>query len=81
MSINEVVARVGAILGRSLPILPEPSRLRPTHSEVGLLVADNQQAAALFGWRPTVSLEEGLRTTLDWIAQHLSLYKAEHYNL
>ena len=81
VSINEVVARVSAILGCSLPILPESSRLRPVHSEVGLFLADNRKAAALFGWRPTVSLEEGLRTTLDWVAQHLSLYKAEHYNL
>jgi dTDP-glucose 4,6-dehydratase len=81
VSINEIVTRVGAILGRSLPILLEPSRLRPVHSEVGLLVADNQKAAALFGWRPTVSLEEGLRKTIDWIARHLSLYKTEHYNL
>lgn len=80
VSITEVVERVGALLGRSLPILSEPSRLRPVHSEVGLLVADNHKAAALCGWRPTVSLEEGLRKTLDWIAWHLSSYQAERYN-
>lgn len=81
VTISEVVDHVGTILGRSLPILSEPSRLRPAHSEVGLLVADNQKAAALLGWRPTVPLEEGLRKTIDWVGQHLSLYKAEMYNL
>jgi NAD dependent epimerase/dehydratase len=80
VSINEVVTRVGAILGRSLPILSEPSRLRPVHSEVGVLAADNHKAATLLGWQPTVSLEEGLRKTLDWIDRHLSSYKAERYH-
>jgi len=80
VSITEVVTRVGALLGRSLPISSEPNRLRPVHSEVGLLVADNHKAAALCGWRPTISLEEGLRKTLDWIARHLSLYQAERYH-
>ncbi len=78
--ISDIVAQVGAILGRPLSILPEPNRLRPTHSEVRLLVADNHKAATLLGWQPTVSLEEGLRKTLDWIAQHLSSYKAERYH-
>jgi len=78
--ISDIVAQVGAILGRPLPILPEPSRLRPVDSEVGLLVADHHKAATLLGWRPTVPLEEGLRKTVDWIAKHLSSYRAERYN-
>jgi nucleoside-diphosphate-sugar epimerase len=43
-----------------LPIVSDEQRLRPAGSEVQRLWADNRKAAALIGWRPQVSLDEGL---------------------
>ena len=42
--------------------------LRPADSEVERLVADGGRRSAL-GWEPEVDLDEGLQTTIDWIAR------------
>lgn len=36
-------------------------------AEIAKLLCNNQKAAALFGWRPEVPLEEGLRRTREWL--------------
>lgn len=54
----------------------EPARLRPPRSEVQRLLSDNTLAGKLLGWRPVVSLENGLRQTIQWIATHPADYQA-----
>ena len=36
-------------------------------------------ARELSGWEPRVSLEEGLRATIDWISDHASLFRPREY--
>lgn len=48
---------------------------RPANSEVGKLVSDNGKARRLMGWSPAVSVDEGLRATIDFIAGHRHLYR------
>jgi NAD dependent epimerase/dehydratase len=80
-SIDEVVARVAEIVERPLDVVGAPGRLRPPSSEVQRLVCDAGKAHAMLGWRPAVGLAEGLRRTVDWIEDSLSLYKPSIYNV
>jgi hypothetical protein len=55
------------------------TRVRPTRSEVQRLRSDNSLAATLLGWTPQVSLEDGLRRTIEWISGHLERLQVGEY--
>jgi dTDP-glucose 4,6-dehydratase len=57
----------------------DAQRLRPEHSEVMRLLSDNRLALDVLGWSPEVSLEEGLRKTMAWIAAHIDSYRPGVY--
>ena len=46
----------------------DKDRMRPF--DVQKLLGDNRKAERLFGWQPTVSIEEGLSRTIDWVKQN-----------
>jgi dTDP-glucose 4,6-dehydratase len=81
ISIGELAQKILSIVGRDLPIVTEEQRLRPTGSEVLRLWADNRKAAELIGWRPQVSLDEGLARTVEWIRQNLGRYRPGVYEV
>lgn len=81
VSVAELIERVGAILGRTLPVEREERRVRPERSEVMRLICDNRKAHSLIGWRPTVDLDAGLRRVVDYVSEHPGEYKPEVYNL
>jgi dTDP-glucose 4,6-dehydratase len=57
----------------------DEQRLRPEKSEVTRLLADASKAKRLAGWEARVPIDEGLRRTVDWIRQHIDLYRPEDY--
>ena len=69
------------LLGVKVPVVQERGRVRPERSEVRLLLCDNRKARRLLGWKPRVSLEEGLVHTIDYLRGHLKSYKPGHYNI
>ena len=52
----------------------DAQRVRPEGSEVERLLADNTLARELLGWKPMVTLEDGLRRTIEWVKQHREGY-------
>ena len=81
VTVGELAERVLSLLGRRLPVTAAEERLRPERSEVFTLICDNRKAAEMLGWRPSVSLDDGLRAVIDWVREHPALYKAEAYNV
>lgn len=79
ITVGELCQKIFAILGKSPKIIVEERRKRPKKSEVMVLQASNQKARQLLGWQPKVSLDEGLRITIEWIAEHLDLYRPDEY--
>ncbi len=79
VSIREIVAKVGAIVGRELEVEGDSQRLRPAKSEVSRLRSDSSKAQRLAGWRAEVSLDDGLRRTAEWVREHIDLYRPREY--
>jgi dTDP-glucose 4,6-dehydratase len=67
IAIGEVAQRIIALCGRPARVEQEPQRLRPEGSEVNRLWSNNAKAKTLLGWTPKVSLDEGLRRTIEWV--------------
>jgi nucleoside-diphosphate-sugar epimerase len=78
-SVADVVEVVGEVLGRTLEVEVEDTRLRPPASEVDRLVCDPSLAGELFQWRATTTLEEGLATTATWFADRLDRTRVGEY--
>lgn len=79
ISIGDLVKRIEVIAGQTIRVDTEDSRIRPAGSEVDRLLADNSQARKVLGWEPSVSLDDGLKKTFDWIREHLSEYRSGAY--
>jgi dTDP-glucose 4,6-dehydratase len=74
VSIGELAELIFSLLGRQLEIATETERVRPKDSEVDRLCSDPSLAAEVLGWKPEVSLEDGLRRSIDWMREHLTSY-------
>lgn len=64
-SVVEVARLVLQVLGKNCPVIENRERDRPGHSEILELIADTRRAREVLGWQPAVSLEQGLRRTLE----------------
>jgi NAD dependent epimerase/dehydratase len=84
ISVGDLCARIADLMEvRDLRIVQDEARLRPAASEVERLRCDVRKLAAATGYAPTVSLDEGLRRTIDWFRrpENLQGYKAWLYNV
>ena len=80
VTIGQVTETILRILNKpNLPIRQDPTRLRPTNSEVLRLLSDNRKAKEHLNWTPTIELEEGLTRTIAWISDHLDRYRIGTY--
>ena len=81
ISIGDLAKRIMTLVGRDLPISTATERLRPTGSEVQRLCSANEKARRLTGWKPEVSLDEGLRETIEWVRGASHYYDPERYRI
>lgn len=81
ISVGELAQKIATLIGRQVTIDCEEQRLRPSKSEVERLRSDNALATKLLDWKPEVTLDDGLRRTIDWIKQNLDTYKLDEYHV
>lgn len=81
VTIGEAVRLMAKLTGRRPEIREDRARVRPERSEVMRLIGSNAKARKLTGWRPRVTLEQGLARTIEYVRAHLSDYKAGLYNV
>ena len=83
ISIGDLLAMIGRIMGVDAVPVNEGQRIRPPGSEVQRLWCDNRKLAAATGFTPRVTLEQGLAITAAWFRQpaNLARYKAHIYNV
>lgn len=80
-SIEALALMVAGLAHRTIDVERDDERVRPAGSEVERLVADTTVAREVLGWEPSVSLEEGLKLTIDWMQEHLDGYRPGVYVL
>ncbi len=79
ISIGDLVSKICSLTGKNIQVISEEYRKRPDKSEVDRLCADNRKAKELLGWQPQISLEDGLKQTIDWTSACLDLYRPDKY--
>jgi NAD dependent epimerase/dehydratase len=81
ISIGDLAQTILQLLGIEKPITSDDQRIRPIHSEVERLCADNSKARDLLDWRPHYTLQEGLSQTIAWVKENLARYRADAYTI
>ncbi len=82
VSMQHTLELIARLMDADVKFEVDPERLRPQKSEVYRLCGDNTLITSLTGWHPEVSLEEGLRRTIEWFTcpENLAGYKVDIYN-
>ena len=78
-SVGWFAKRILGLMEVDKPLVQDDERLRPALSEVMKLVSDNTLARDKLGWSPTVSLDDGLRRTIEFIRKHQAFYQTDRY--
>ncbi len=78
-SVGWFARRILDLMDVDKPLVQEEERIRPTSSEVMKLVSDNTRARDAMGWSPTISLDDGLRRTIEFVRKHPLFYQTDRY--
>jgi len=78
-SIGNLVELISKVAGRAFRVETDQKRERPPQSEIDRLVADSSLARTTIGWEPRISLEDGLRSTMEFIRANLNRYRPGTY--
>ena len=54
---------------------------RPKRSEVNRLLCDNRLILKKTNWKPIYDLDRGIRETVKWFKENLSIVKSDNYNI
>lgn len=70
VSIGELARTAMGAVGREVPIVRSDARARPPQSEVTRLCGDATAARRTLGWSAKVSLEDGVRSVVEFVRAH-----------
>jgi dTDP-glucose 4,6-dehydratase len=67
-SIKDLVNLISDIMEKKVSIEIDSSRFRPY--DVDTLICNYERANRLLGWKPEISIEKGLETTIEWMKKN-----------
>jgi len=81
ISIKNLVIKIANIIEKEIEIITDEERVRPKDSEVERLCCENKKLIENTNWKPDYDLDKGLKETINWFKQNLTLYKHGIYNV
>lgn len=83
ISVKDLAETLITLTGRQAEIVADDVRMRPEKSEVFRLFGSHAKLNSHTGWKPTYSLDAGLKETITWFSkpENLRQYKADIYNV
>jgi dTDP-glucose 4,6-dehydratase len=69
MTVNEIAGLIREIVGADVPIIHQPL----PEDDPKVRRPDVTKAHEVLGWEPKVSIEEGLKKTVDWFRQNVQM--------
>jgi NAD dependent epimerase/dehydratase len=79
VTVGDLVKLLFEVTGKTKPVVQTAERRRPEKSEVFTLLSNPTLARDLLGWRPQVSLRQGLERVVDFVREHRELFQGQHY--
>jgi len=81
ISIGDLVKLIATLTHTEVEIIKDGQRERPQASEVDRLYCDNTKIREQTDWNFEYDLEKGLLETIEWIRDHLEVFKSSIYNV
>jgi len=81
ISIKDLIEKIISLTESDCEIVQESERIRSSKSEVMRLMANNSKMKQLTGWQSKVSLDDGLKETINWIKNNIEIYKVGEYKI
>lgn len=83
VSMAKLAQMLVQMINPEVELIQEKQRLRPEKSEVDRLYGSNKKILEMTNWAPQFSLEDGLKTTIEWFREKYNLerYKSHIYNI
>ena len=83
ISILNTFNLIKEVMNSDAELVQDSSRIRPKNSEVERLWCDNTKIKELTGFIPEISLEQGIKKTVNWFSDssNLAKYKTDIYNV
>lgn len=81
VSIGELIEFISVVAGIRPDIEVDPARVRGELVEVKELRSNHSKAETVLGWKPSYTLEEGIRLTLEWVKKQRVFGKTDIYNI
>lgn len=83
ISIGDTLSIIKKIMNSDVEFICDEQRIRPEKSEVLRLWCDNSKIKEVIGFEPMVNIEDGLKSTIEWMLKphNLVKYKSWIYNV
>jgi dTDP-glucose 4,6-dehydratase len=81
IAIGQLAELIIGMIDPSAQVVSRDDRVRPNRSEVTTLICNNEKAKKIMGWQPSISLEQGLERTIQFVRDYIHEFEVERYSV